>query len=112
MTAEPYLRWPERHAIADLYRAGVTYPELRTYCQLAWSEDLRPWGLIVSIWYDPATKGFAYLYKHADGYCVAKTYDEQIAVHERFGVPVVGPGEEFKDRGKQSQPSLFAEASA
>lgn len=43
---KPYLRWPERHAIADLYRAGVTINQLAaifhrgTVYISAWLDDI------------------------------------------------------------------------
>lgn len=85
----------------------MKYPELAGYVQLGWSPDLRPWGLVVSLWYNPVTGDVAFLYKHRDGYHVAKTYEEQVEVHRRYGIPVVPPGAEFKSVGQPEQMSLF-----
>lgn len=82
----------------------MTYPELYGFAQLAWSTALKPWGLTVSLWYRPSDGACAYLYKHSSGHWIAKTYEEQITVHRRFGIPVVGPGEEFEAHRVSVQP--------
>jgi len=85
-------------------------PDLAGYVQLGWSEDLKKWSLTVSVWIKPSEWDFqecapkteaavAVLYKHEDGsFYVAKSYEEQVAVHEKYGVPVVAPGEWFNRR--------------
>ncbi len=85
----------------------MKYPELAGFVQLGWTSDLKPWGLVVSLWYNPVTEKVAYLYKYKGGYHVAKSYDEQIKVHKRYGIPVVPPGAEFKTAGKPEQLTLF-----
>ena len=89
-----------------------TYPELANYCQIGWSTDLQKYGLTVSLWINPFEWDFkerlqktdtslAYLYKHTDGSIyIAKTYCEQLKVHEKYGIPIVGPGEDFIDTNK------------
>lgn len=93
------------------------YPELSDYCQLGWSSDLKKYGLTVSVWIKPSEWDFkkclpkndnalAYLYKHTDGSVyIAKKYADQVKVHEKYGIPIDGPGEEFSDGNKQL--SLF-----
>ena len=97
------------------------HPELADYCQMAWTSDLRPWGLVVSVWINPSEFDFkanrpltdtavAFLYKHESGAVhVAKSYAQQVAVHKLYGVPVVDAGEEFKQAGKGRQLSVFEE---
>ena len=94
------------------------HPELHDYCQMAWTSDLRPWGLVVSQWICPAEWDFqanvpltdtavAFLYKHESGAVhVAKSYEQQVEVHKLYGVPVVEAGEEFKQAGKGRQLSI------
>lgn len=85
----------------------MKYPELHGYCQLGWARDLDPWGVTISYWFNPVTEEWAYLYKHKDGYVVAKTYEDQVKAHERFGVPVTEPGEHFNGGHGEPQRSLF-----
>lgn len=81
----------------------MKYPELRDYVQLGWTGDLKPWGLTVSLWLHPVNNACAYLYKHKESgaHYIAKTYEEQVKIHKRYGVPVVPPGMRFRDRDKK-----------
>jgi hypothetical protein len=85
----------------------MRYPELEGYICLGWSDDLKPWGIILSCWYRPRTGDFAWLYKRKGQYHVAKTYKEQVAIHRRYGIPVVPPGSWFKSHGQPEQLALF-----
>jgi hypothetical protein len=85
----------------------MRYPELEGYICLGWSDDLKPWGIIVSGWYRPRDGDFAWLYKRDGQYHVAKTYEEQVAIHRRYGIPVVPPGAWFKSAGQPEQLTLF-----
>jgi len=83
---------------------------LEEYVQFGWSNDLKPWGLSVAIWYNPFSDEFAFMYKHKSGAVhIAKSYEEQVAVHQMYGIPIVPPGEDFKNAGKAQQMILFGE---
>jgi hypothetical protein len=73
----------------------VKYPGLEGFVQLAWSKDLKPWGLTVSLWFNPISKEWAYLYKHKNDFHVAKSYEEQVKIHLKYGIPVFPPGSMF-----------------
>ncbi|ABO49524.1 hypothetical protein Dred_0989 [Desulforamulus reducens MI-1] len=89
------------------------HPELVNFCQVGWTTDLHKWGLIVSLWINPSEWDFnenipktdtaiAYLYKHKDGSVyVAKSYEEQVKIHKKYGIPIVDPGEQFHEGDQQ-----------
>lgn len=83
-------------------------PELNGYLNMGWSEDLKAWGVTVSIWHNPCTEEWAFYYKHSDGdFHVAKCYEEQADVHRKYHIPIPEPGEGIKETLMGRQLSLM-----
>jgi len=72
-------------------------PRLRDYCNIGWSQDLKPYGLGVSVWLrpealdregDPST-WVAYKYRDLETgeFMVATTDEECEVIHRGYGAP-------------------------
>ena len=72
---------------------------MRGYTRLTWSCDLK--DLQVSLWVSKTWK-YAYLYEHKSGARhVAKTHEEQAAIHRLYGLPPVDPLDDFAEGARK-----------